>query len=407
MDMNSILDLRKDPLAITGWALVVLMLVADATGHRIVNPAIFGFGFYALVAIFRSMRADSGETQRVVGLGVLLLVALWMWYQAEVRREDFIAQLEHFCARDASADPGVDRPPEAPQILRFSAVPFDAPLPYTAQIEWEVRGEVDSIRLEGAADEVLDSPSGTRSLEVRAPTALVDQAGGHFLAAAGFAGDVDRRLAARDLVDHPADALDQGACAEQFPRRAPITEIPPARILSDSTDTSGTTSVDTFGDFNLSYEGCPPNQLTGQPECDQKQVVGHSRYVAWTNLPGPVGKHDPIRSQIATTEWTWGGYKDVTWLRAEGGEMGEEQWLQPQRRTIGINFGLAEASRARVLMLVNAAHEPVSFQLPEALEGWRLLFDTALEARGEEPIPAACFHAAYQLESLSIVLLEA
>ncbi|MFO1466249.1 MAG: hypothetical protein U1F35_07410, partial [Steroidobacteraceae bacterium] len=102
-----------------------------------------------------------------------------------------------------------------------------------------------------------------------------------------------------------------------------------------------------------------------------------------------------------------GGYKDVTWLRAEGGEMGEEQWLQPQRRTIGINFGLAEASRARVLMLVNAAHEPVSFQLPEALEGWRLLFDTALEARGEEPIPAACFHAAYQLESLSIVLLEA
>ncbi len=102
-----------------------------------------------------------------------------------------------------------------------------------------------------------------------------------------------------------------------------------------------------------------------------------------------------------------GGYKDVTWLRAEGGEMGEEQWLQPQLRTIGINFGLAEATRARVLMLVNAAHEPVSFQLPEALEGWRLLFDTALEARGEEPIPAACFHAVYQLESLSIVLLEA
>jgi hypothetical protein len=48
-----------------------------------------------------------------------------------------------------------------------------------------------------------------------AGAAAVDQAGAQFLAAAGFAGDVDRRLAARQLFDHGAHLLHARRFADQ------------------------------------------------------------------------------------------------------------------------------------------------------------------------------------------------
>jgi hypothetical protein len=56
----------------------------------------------------------------------------------------------------------------------------------------------------------------------------VDQARGHFLAGARFAGDVHRRLRARELRDHLARALDRGRFAEE-PRRARGTSPMEAR----------------------------------------------------------------------------------------------------------------------------------------------------------------------------------
>ena len=52
-----------------------------------------------------------------------------------------------------------------------------------------------------------------------AGAAAVDQAGAQFLAAAGFAGDVDRRLAARQLFDHGAHLLHARRFADQANQR--------------------------------------------------------------------------------------------------------------------------------------------------------------------------------------------
>ncbi|MFO0727205.1 MAG: hypothetical protein U1E65_25730 [Myxococcota bacterium] len=183
------------------------------------------------------------------------------------------------------ADPGVDRPPEAPQILRFSAVPFDAPLPYTAQIEWEVRGEVDSIRLEGAADEVLDSPSGTRSLEVRAPTALRLVAvgpGGTRVAALALGGVAARAARILSFSVEPTRAAPgdpvllrwstadaERASLHVLPSEPILLDAPPTGSLRLRASHSGTIELSAFGQgppvtatIGLSVFELPPEILS-------------------------------------------------------------------------------------------------------------------------------------------------
>ena len=101
------------------------------------------------------------------------------------------------------------------------------------------------------------------------------------------------------------------------------------------------------------------------------------------------------------------GYKDVTWLRAAGGEMRDEDWQQAHLRTIGIKFANPEGAGTRVLLLMNAGQDTADFALPASpAAGWRLVFDTASEARGEGRDAQACIQGVYRLESHSTVLLE-
>ena len=137
------------------------------------------------------------------------------------------------------------------------------------------------------------------------------------------------------------------------------TEARP-RIMSEFSDTSGNASVDTFGDFNLSYEACAKSPINGNPLCKPDDVVGHTRYFVIADYPftstqpapttptptatptgtpptgtptptstststpqPPTGgqnqptKFPPIISNVAETEWTWFGYKSVTVVNTE------------------------------------------------------------------------------------------
>lgn len=86
------------------------------------------------------------------------------------------------------------------------------------------------------------------------------------------------------------------------------------RMMSQPSDGSGNASVFTFGDFNLTYEDCPPNRFNGNPQCKPENVVGHGRYYAVAEYPDPRthGKWPAIASNKAETAWRWAGYKEVT-----------------------------------------------------------------------------------------------
>lgn len=84
------------------------------------------------------------------------------------------------------------------------------------------------------------------------------------------------------------------------------------RIISEMTDLDGFATVDTYGDYNLSFEGCPVNPLGGGADCRPGDVVGRTRYFARVEYPGLRGKHPPINSNVVETIFEWAGYKRVT-----------------------------------------------------------------------------------------------
>ncbi len=84
------------------------------------------------------------------------------------------------------------------------------------------------------------------------------------------------------------------------------------------------------------------------------------------------------------------GLRDVTWLAPDGSEHDDARWNDPAARALMMRLdGRSPTSGMRqpgsdvtLLLLVNAASEPVTFQLPDvAGERWRLLVDTA-DVRG-------------------------
>jgi len=84
------------------------------------------------------------------------------------------------------------------------------------------------------------------------------------------------------------------------------------RIISEMTDLDGYATVDTYGDYNLSFEGCPVNPLGQGADCRPGDVVGRTRYFARVEYPGLRGKHPPINSNTVETIFEWAGYKRVT-----------------------------------------------------------------------------------------------
>jgi len=82
--------------------------------------------------------------------------------------------------------------------------------------------------------------------------------------------------------------------------------------------------------------------------------------------------------------------ESIRWLRSDGGNMGEKDWIEGGWiRTIGMFLHgeaaeIRDASGVRVtddhfLVLLNSHHEPVDFRLPDDLGSgdWKVMFDTA------------------------------
>jgi len=111
-----------------------------------------------------------------------------------------------------------------------------------------------------------------------------------------------------------------------------------------------------------------------------------------------------------------GGVKDIIWVRADGGEMTDEEWGAGWHRALGLRlngdaFEIQNEQGQRVsddtlLLLLNAHHEPVQFTLPAFVPEakWAVVCDTArpkLEPEkevvpGQEPVT---------LEARSLVVL--
>jgi hypothetical protein len=83
------------------------------------------------------------------------------------------------------------------------------------------------------------------------------------------------------------------------------------RDLVVYTDNHGEAMVAANGDFNLSYAECAINQLAGGHHCAPGDIVGSSDIQAVADYSDFTGKHPTVASNIATVDWTWGGYKDV------------------------------------------------------------------------------------------------
>jgi hypothetical protein len=66
------------------------------------------------------------------------------------------------------------------------------------------------------------------------------------------------------------------------------------------------------GDFKLDYSACATNALAGGKHCKPGDKVGASTITAVADYPDFRNKHYPLLSNVATVNWTWGGYKDVT-----------------------------------------------------------------------------------------------
>ncbi len=87
------------------------------------------------------------------------------------------------------------------------------------------------------------------------------------------------------------------------------------------------------------------------------------------------------------------GVKDLTWINANGSEMQQESWGDPNMRCFGMlldgraqTTGIKQRGReATLLIVINDYHDLVEFTLPECPGGdtWKLLVDTNLSDNSE------------------------
>jgi glycogen operon protein len=109
------------------------------------------------------------------------------------------------------------------------------------------------------------------------------------------------------------------------------------------------------------------------------------------------------------------GVKDIQWLKADGGEMSDDEWEHEHARCLGVYLAggaLGETDRFGralkdddFLVLFNAHHEPIQFSVPRLGDGpWHTVFDTSRDALGA---PAKRFgpRQAYPLAARSLALL--
>ena len=99
------------------------------------------------------------------------------------------------------------------------------------------------------------------------------------------------------------------------------------------------------------------------------------------------------------------GMDDVLWLKPDGSAMTPEDWNNGHTKSIGLL--LCEPDLRQTLILMNAHHEAVPFQLPERrARAWRIVVDTAV-GRIKPDLPPLPSGEMFHLQGRSLFLLTA
>ncbi|MGH9469234.1 MAG: glycogen debranching protein GlgX [Terriglobia bacterium] len=107
--------------------------------------------------------------------------------------------------------------------------------------------------------------------------------------------------------------------------------------------------------------------------------------------------------------------KDLTWLRPDGEEMGDDDWNRPEARSLGLRLAgdlMQEVDEQgnevvddTLVILLNAYHEPVEFTLPPRTgdHPWELVLDTRDAATQARSLDGG--ENRYQAQGRSLVML--
>jgi isoamylase len=121
-------------------------------------------------------------------------------------------------------------------------------------------------------------------------------------------------------------------------------------------------------------------------------------------------RHDAFRRRdfLSGATVPRNGLKDVYWLAPEGREMTDGDWRDGMRRALGMQLGNDAPDGQRFLILLNAAPEPVEFQLAKQPDGaWIAVFDTRLPGGLIRAAPEQLRSGGtFRLEARSLVLFQ-
>ena len=140
----------------------------------------------------------------------------------------------------------------------------------------------------------------------------------------------------------------------------------------------------------------------------RKKLLEFTRSLIKLRQQMPVLQH----SRFLMGDFIWDSqFKDLAWLRPDGEEMDPQDWQKPWIASLGLMLGgdaiqMVDDRGKRLvgdglLVLMNAHHEPVTFQLPsEGGTSWLLQFDTAGVAKASD----SGYSGAYQVPGRSLVV---
>jgi hypothetical protein len=83
------------------------------------------------------------------------------------------------------------------------------------------------------------------------------------------------------------------------------------RVIQFYTDNRGQGFFFANGDYNLSFDGCRIDVLSGTPDCSPGDIVGGSSVSVIGDYPY-FRKHPAVQSNSVEETWTWGGFKTLT-----------------------------------------------------------------------------------------------
>jgi hypothetical protein len=114
-----------------------------------------------------------------------------------------------------------------------------------------------------------------------------------------------------NTADCPPWALGQALGPYEFFHLLTADDPSHPRVIQFYTDNRGQGFFFANGDYNLSFDGCPLQQLSGTPDCKPGRVVGTSNITVIGDYPY-FRKHPAVQSNPVEKTWTWGGFKTVT-----------------------------------------------------------------------------------------------